>query len=448
MMENRSFDNLLGYLSMAPYSNRGKVDGIQNDDAWKDQYANVYQGIKYRPFPLDDPYHAMDGDPPHERDPIALQMGAAVNGKFPLNGFVANYAQATEHPTITQDHLPPVMGYFSADQAPVTDFFARNFAICDNWFASLPAGTQPNRLMAMSGESNIDINHVPIPSQKLVYDWLDERQIPWRVYHEGMPFFALMPHWIPDILFDKNFRDLDQLSRDIENIDSASEEPFPQVIFIEPTYTDATHIGPSSDDHAPSAIKGGQEFLSTVYRKIAIEDPEFWKGVVMIVTYDEHGGFFDHVSPPAIQTTAPPGITYRNFETLGVRVPAFVISPFVEKQYVHKGLLDHTSILKFIAQKFDKRGSYSDSVDKRAVGSVLDVLTGSNPQQEAPAMLSLDPYLQKEKTPNVGYTPTSNPDTVIQKGFQDALHTVKNTNNPKGKFADLLAVFPTQPHVI
>ena len=81
------------------------------------------------------------------------------------------------------------MGYFTGTQAPVTDFFARNFAIYDHWFSSLPAGTQPNRLMApMSGLSKIDVNQVPLPDQELVYDWLTQNGVRWRVYHQDMPF--------------------------------------------------------------------------------------------------------------------------------------------------------------------------------------------------------------------------------------------------------------------
>src|SRR6266446_4885086 len=174
MMENRSFDNLLGYLSLAPY-NRLKVEGLSADPAWLDKVASVYNGTKYRPFLLTDPYDAIDADPPHERDQIAIQMGTATGGKFPMNGFVTNYASAKGAKPPTAGSQPPVMGYFSADQAPVTNFFAQNFTICDHWFSSLPAGTQPNRLMAMAGESHIHHNvsdPLDFPNQHLVYDWL------------------------------------------------------------------------------------------------------------------------------------------------------------------------------------------------------------------------------------------------------------------------------------
>jgi phospholipase C len=443
MMENRSFDNLLGYLCLDPH-NWKNVEGLGSTPAWQDKVASIYNGTRYPPFLLTDPYDAIDADPPHERDPIAAQMGTAVNGTFPMDGFVSNYASAKAAKPPTAGSQPPVMGYFTAEQAPVTDFFAQNFAICDHWFSALPAGTQPNRLMAMSGYTDIDVNQVPLPNQELVYDWLTRNGTRWRVYHEDMPFFAMMLRWVPDILREEHFRPLARLYDDVQN-----EPPgeFPQVIFIEPTYTDAPHIGPSSDDHAPSAIKGGQEFLLEAYRCMT-RVPDVWSGTVMVVTYDEHGGFFDHVSPPAFRTDPPAGALYqRGFETFGVRVPAFVISPFVEPKTVFNDRLDHTSILKFIGQKFGKNGSYSDLVDKRSVGSVGDVLNRPDAQRAAPGIPSLDPYLQKQP-PSAGFVPGTPPRTPIQQGFQEALDTIRtHPDKPVGKFDHLLANFPPRSPV-
>lgn len=438
MMENRSFDNLLGYLSLGP-DGRKDVDGLRDDPAWLEQCANEFGGTKFLPFPLTDPYHVIDADPHHERPDIALQMGMPnTDGKFPLNGFVASY-DASGGKCLSRDNPPPVMGYFGAKQAPVTDFLARNFLICDKWFSSLPAGTQPNRLMAMSGETRIDVNHVPVPQQQLVFNWLTSKGVSWRVYHEGVPFFALMPEWVPNILFASMFRPFSKLAEDIDNRDN---EPLPQVIFIEPTYTDATHILPSSDDHSPSAIKGGQEFLSTVYRRIT-EVTEFWGGVVMIVSYDEHGGFFDHVSPPAIPTVPPLDAKFSDaFRTLGIRVPAFVISPFVKPGSVYSELLDHTSVLKFLGAKFNG-GSYSPSVDQRKVGNVLDVLTAEAGPGDPPVMPSLHEYHLEAAAPNVGYTPTSQPSSIMQRGFQNALEMVRHMDAQlEEKFRDLLDHFP------
>jgi len=443
MMENRSFDHLLGYLSLDAYG-RKEVEGLRDDPAWRDRIASVYQGSRFGPFQLTDPYDLMDADPPHERDQIAMQMGTPTDGVFPMDGFVTNYAGAKGAALVTPVSQPPVMGYFTADQAPVTDFFAQNFAICDHWFSSLPAGTQANRLIAMSGFSNIDVNQFPLPNQELVFDWLKRNKVRWRVYHESLPFFAMMPRWIGDILISDNFRPLAELYDDVQN---EPPDEFPQVIFIEPTYTDAPHVGLSRDDHAPSAIKGGQEFLLEAYRAMT-RVPEIWSQTVMVVTYDEHGGFFDHVSPPAHRTDPPDDANYpRGFDTFGVRVPGFVISPFVKPKTTFKGLLDHTSILKFIGQKFGPDGRYSDLVDERNVVSVADVLNQPVQDGPAPVVGSLVAYLARE-TENGGFVPGTAPSAPIPKSFQIALDKIRvNPARPPGMYDDLLKNFPPQPHL-
>ena len=435
MMENRSFDHILGYLSLPPFS-WPNVDGIQNNPHWITKASSRFDDASFSPFVLTDPYDLMVGDPPHERDQIALQMGTPTSGTFPLNGFVTNYASVNP---VRSGDAPPVMGYFTADQIPITNFFAQNYAVCDHWFSSLPAGTQPNRLMAMSGYSRIDVNHLILPDHYLVYDWLTDHNIRWRVYHEGMPFFVMMPRWIPDILTGNHFRPLVHLFDDVQN---EPLDEFPQVIFVEPTYTDAPHLGLSTDDHAPSAVKGGQEFLLEVYRGMSLA-PDIWKGTVMIVTYDEHGGFFDHVSPAPIATDPPPDASYRKgFATLGVRVPGLVISPFVKPKTVFNGVLDHTSVLKFVAQKFGAGKPYSDLVDQRKVGSVLDVLNLDAARSDIPVVPPLIDYLKKQPSP-AGYTPGSPPPSKIGEGFKQSLEQIRtHPDNTGGKFGELLASFP------
>lgn len=438
MMENRSFYNLLGYLSLPPFS-RTDVEGLGRVANWQERYASSYQGHQYQPYLLTDPYNPIEADPPHERDPIELQMGQSVNGVFPMNGFVENYANASGATPPTPGNKLPVMGFYSAEQAPVTHFFAENFAICDQWFSALPAGTQPNRLMAMSGYTRIDVNQAPLPDQHLVYDWLTERRIRWRVYHEELPFYSMMPRWIPDIVSGDHFRPFEKLFEDTEN---EPPDEFPQVIFVEPAYTDAPHIGLSSDDHAPSAIKGGQEFLLEAYRGIS-NDPELWNGTVMIVTYDEHGGFFDHVSPPHIRTDPPQQAKFEKpFETLGVRVPAFVISPLVRPGSVYHEVLDHTSILKLIGQVFDEKGNYSEVVDRRPVGNLLGLLEQGDGVADPPIIGALDDY-RSMAAPNAGFTRGRAAQSTLQHAFQSALDRVRQQPaKPQGKLAQVLEVFP------
>jgi len=377
LMENRSFDHMLGYLSLPPY-NRSEVEGLKADPVWNQAVANEWKGQKYAPFHLKS--LEVTADPPHERGPIAVQLGATITDDYPLNGFVANFATAEK--TIDPEHPPAVMGYYTPEEIPITHFFAQNYGICDHWFSPLPASTQPNRLMAMAGFSVIDGNtgFLGFPSQKLVYDWLTEHGVRWRVYHDGMPFFTLMKRWIPEILASRDggeeeeeggshFRSLRQLVVDVQEEDPKS---FPEVIFIEPKYSDAPPAGHGRDDHPPAAISGGQAFLWEVYLALTSK-PERWANTAMVVTYDEHGGFFDHVQPAQVVTNAPNGSDYVPFVSTGLRVPSMIVSPFVSSGSVFKGTLDHTSILKFIGTKFNQ-GSYSEEVDGRdGIGNLSEV---------------------------------------------------------------------------
>jgi phospholipase C len=415
MQENRSFDHMLGYLSLPPW-NRSNVDGLKIDPASLIGYTNTSNGQGYLPYRLPSPGATLPDDPIHDRGHIATQMGAPVGGVFPMNGFVNSC------PTIDpQSNMPMVMGYFNAEDLPTTHFFAENFAICDKWFSSIPASTQPNRLMSMAGYTTIDNNKDIIPSQKLVYDWLEDHKVRWRVYHDSIPFFALMPEWYPWILLDHDFRDFSRLFEDIQN---EGDETFPQVIFIEPRFTDAPHIETPNDDHAPSAITPGQDFMAKVYSALT-SNTERWAGMVFVVTYDEHGGFFDHASPPAMPTNPPAGAAYAPFTTLGCRVPGFVISPLVEKSSVYSGCLDHTSILKFIADKFSGGTGYSPEVDGRPVGSLSDVLAAltpnGGPRTDVPVLASVDVGFSPDGTP-----PALTDSNLTPMGFSKALDGLRD----------------------
>jgi phospholipase C len=376
MMENRSFDHMLGYLSLPKYAGDypsvKDVNGLRDDQAWLNSVANQWQEHSYFPIPLAD---ARIPDPPHERSYIAIQLGTPVNGKFPLDGFITSAKGTTD-----------VMNYQTPATVPITDFFARNFRICDRWFSCIPAGTQPNRLMAMSGFTQSDINHDVLPNQLLAYDWLTSHHVRWRVYHQGFfPFYAMMPRWAAASLGEQ-FRTFDRFAIDVElEVDAT----FPQVIFVEPKYTDAPHEGEGTDDHSPSSVHGGQQLMRDVYTSLV--GSKRWDHTVFIVTYDEHGGLWDHEQPLELETSAPSN-KYPAFATSGVRVPGMIVSPFVSAATVFHQNLDHTSILKFLGQRFGQGGGYLPEVDKRGVGSVADALDLLDaPRKPAPAP---PPFLQ------------------------------------------------------
>lgn len=258
----------------------------------------------------------------------------------------------------------------------------------------------------------------------------------------------MMPNQILRILTSGRFRPLATLWDDVSN---ESPDEFPEVIFVEPWYTDGPHHNLSRDDHAPSSVVGGQQFVNEVYRSIRV-NPN-WAGTVMVLTYDQHGGFFDHVSPPRVVTN-PPDNTHSNpgFSYLGVRVPALVISPFVSSGKVYNKRLDHTSILKFIGEKFGKRNGkvkgYSPLVDARDVYSLYDVLDLDTARAEnavAAFPLSYE-YLDQPVAP-AGYLPSSGvPPSILAQGFKFGLDTIRNhPNYNNGYFDDLLRDFAADP---
>jgi phospholipase C len=365
MMENRSFDHMLGYLSLARFGGRADVNGLRDDPAWLDRVANSWQGNRYWPTPLRDPRIP---DPPHERLNIELQLGGPTAGIFPLDGFVASASGDSD-----------VMNYQTPDQVPMLDFFARNFRICDRWFSCLPASTQPNRLMALSGYSLIDGNKIILPDQTLAYDWLDNRDVRWRVYHQGLfPFAALMPIWAPYTL-GSDFKNFDGFAIDFQ---LEPDSTFPQVIFIEPVYTDAPHEGSEgTDDHSPSSVYGGQELMRQVY--VAMAASTRWNRSMLIITYDEHGGFFDHEQPLKLETVAP-GDRYPVFETSGVRVPGVIVSPLASKGSCCHLDFDHTSILKLLGDKFGRGSGYTPDVDRRGVKSLTAALDLTSARTDLP----------------------------------------------------------------
>jgi phospholipase C len=429
MMENRSFDHLLGYLSL-PEFGRSDVDGLRPG------MKNTVGTTGYPIFHLPSGRNQLPADPLHERKNITMQLfGDATNdgciqvppslgAPYSMNGFVKSYFTTNG---VDKSQPPIVMGYHTADDLPATSFFANQYCICDRWFASIPTGTQPNRLMAMSGYSVNDVNQqLTLPKQHLVYDWLTERKIRWRVYHQGIPFFMLMEGWHLRILVDDNFCDLDDFQDDIM---TESDETYPQVIFMEPRYGDAPHIEAPTDDHPPTPIINGQNFLLKVYSTL-LANPDRWSRTLMIVTYDENGGFFDHVSPLAVTTNPPMGSNYPPFLSTGPRVPGIIISPFVEPGSVYHENLDHTSILKLLGEKFNN-GSYSPEVDKRTLDNLANVITRSTPRTDMPMAAG------------IGQTPDKPAAEPTPLAFKDAITDAKYVNPvaTMNKFPELFTHF-------
>jgi phospholipase C len=418
MFENRSFDHMLGHLSFENL--QPEANGLR---APLEQYQNLYEGGSYVPFQIPGDTQ-LPFDVPHEYDAVATQLArSGVTGKLAMDGFVEAYANATGvNPNLESEP----MGFFSAAMVPITSFLARQYCVCDSWFSALPTSTQPNRTMAFCGESAIYKTGLQaIPATGNLFDWMDANQVDWRVYHDGFSFFALYPGLWHHVLGTK-FRDYEQLYSDLVHNDA------PQVIIVEPSYQDAPHIGPDhpNDNHAPLAIGWGEDFLRRTY-EAAIANPAIWQETLMVVYYDEHGGFYDHVPPPDFnsRTTGNPPFA---FDSLGPRIPGMLISPWVSPGTVCHELLDHTSVLQLLAEKFTPGTPYSPAVAARSaqapnIASLSAALNDTANPNPPPAPPSAPIFVHSALGDNIA-TP---PDSAMGQSFEQAANNMI-TQQPAG----------------
>jgi phospholipase C len=216
--------------------------------------------------------------------------------------------------------------------------------ICDHWFSSLPGPTWPNRFFVHSGTS---LGHVDMPSgvfnaglycydQRTLYDELNDAGVEWRVYRGDFPQSLLLLHQLePQNL--RRYRKLDQWASDVRNGD------LPHYVFIEPAY-----FGPEENDqHPPQDIMRGDALVAAVFNALHA-NRKLFDETLLVILYDEHGGFYDHVPPPP---TVPPDDKTSSyaFNQLGVRVPAILVSPRLEPGFI-SAVFDHTSILRMASQ--------------------------------------------------------------------------------------------------
>jgi phospholipase C len=429
MMENRSFDHMVGYLSLL--GPRMDVDGLQPPDSGAVDYREV-NAILRRPEYLNTskrtgkshyPFHMEDlpltTDLPHDRARVALQVGTKSNAGYTMDGFVDAYEDLTD----TRIERPDPLGFFTNVEVPMHDFFARSFTLCERWFSPIPTDTQPNRLMALTGFTLTDKTTMRPPYKESVLNWLDRNHISWRIYSEGLPFLLLIPALWPRIFTDNYaFRTMRELQGDLE---AAATNPLPQVIFIEPDYLDSPlHRGgiTPNDNHPPLPVGAGERFLQRVYGTlIQFNRREIWEQMVLIITYDEHGGFYDHVPPLTLKTECG---DLPCFEVTGLRVPGFIVSPFIEPGRVYRKNLDHTSILEFLAEWLTPGKPYSRVVADRLaspgfasgrgkgrIAQALD-LTTSNPPPAPPAV-------SQAVEPPPPHSPTQN-ELALRQAVDDA----------------------------
>jgi phospholipase C len=338
-LENRSFDHMLGCLQ--------QVKGVEGISASGQPRTNEYGG---KPYPQEAyaPGHGrfVVDDPMHEHPHVMVQLEKDAGGKD-NSGFVKDFAQS--YPQLTDVGRGEVMKYHPLDSLPALHALARHFTVCDHWFSSLPGPTWPNRLFLMSGtslgrvkmeEGLMDLN-LHWYDQPSIFDRLNERNKIWRVYSGDVPLTFLLVHqWEPENA--ARHRPMTEFYKDIAGHPA---KKFPDFAWIEPAYLQPG----ANDDHRPHDVLEGEALIASVYNALRAND-ELWKSTLLIVVFDEHGGFYDHVPPPA---TVPPDHHQEEytFDRLGVRVPVILVSPWVGDA-VLTDEFDHTSLLRYLIDKW------------------------------------------------------------------------------------------------
>ncbi|MCB9682241.1 MAG: alkaline phosphatase family protein [Alphaproteobacteria bacterium] len=347
MMENRTFDHYLGALTLD--EGRDDVDGLtagmENPDA---------DGVMVPVHPLE---LACIEDPPHGWDRSHDQFDGGTNA-----GFVR------AHDDGRSTFARTVMGYMRRADLPISYALADDNAVCDRWFASVMGPTWPNRIYSLcatsDGMKSNDFSRAPFKLRS-IFEQLDEAGVSWAVYYHDLPFATLVDY--TGGLFGPNMRPIEQY------FDDAANGTLPKVCFVEPSYG-------ANDDHPPHAPILGQVLIGAVYKALA-ESPQ-WERSMMIVDYDEHGGFYDHVAPP---TTADDHAA-DGFDQLGFRVPSLVLGPYARTEAIHTQF-DHTSVLKHLQEVFGMDALTARNAAANPLWDCLDLDAMAARQPRAPTTL-------------------------------------------------------------
>lgn len=356
MMENRSFDHLLGWLPGAD----GRQAGLSypdRDGVPRSTFALAptigFQGCEYL-----DPDHSWEG-------------GRTQYNNGQMDGWLRAHSDLFS------------IGYYERRDRPFFNELAANYTTLDRYFCSILAETYPNRFFLHAAQTPA-LHNPPIQDAVIspftlptIWDRLADARVSGRYYFSDVPFLGF---WGTKYL---------SISRPyVEFLLAAQTGTLPAVSFVDPRFEDEGS-GSSGDDHPHADIRVGDVFLSQTFRAVAT-GPK-WANTVFIITYDEWGGFFDHVAPPtavAANTVDPPDASGNVL--LGMRVPVVVASPWSRSQNgnprIASNVFDHTSILKLIEWRFNLRNLTPRDAPGSAVGNLVEVLDFNHPNPHVPAL--------------------------------------------------------------
>ncbi len=385
MMENRSFDHMLGGLKAIDT----RIDGLTGNESNLD---TTNEPAKVQP--LAEFQSQLDPDPNHHFPAAHQQLfdGGPV-GRPTMSGFVKSYYQQQKD----VNHSRKIMYYFAPDKLPVLSGLAQNFALFNGWFSSIPGPTLCNRAFAHYGTSfgQVSMDVFYYHSEPLsVYQRLVDAGHLAKLYYYDESSSSLE---VVNLLQNqpKLFGTYDQFLQDCKL------DRLPEYSFIEPNYSDHQGDGGeviASDQHPDHDVQQGEVFIASVYNAIR-QNNDLWKSTAILVVYDEHGGIYDHVPPPSCtkdgfqatpQQTGVPGLTFE-FDRLGVRVPAILISPWIPKGTVIPGpyqpngrTFEHASIPRTVTQHFIGDYAQATAREKRS-DTFLDLLSDTmRPDSDCP----------------------------------------------------------------
>lgn len=358
MLENRSFDQIFGF--------REGVEGLSGNEfnllnpsaggSAANPQITVGEGA---PFKIN-----LGGGPDHNLATVNFQLfGHEENpaaGENPRNnGFAASYQaqllRFSSHPSTSDVRV--VMQSFSSGSLPAIEALADNFCLFDHWFCEVPSSTDPNRLYmhaATSAGNARNVFHQTFPNTRTIYNSIEDAGLTWATYDFDLN--EVRTQFPGTHTGTEHFRHFEpRFAKDV------ADNTLPNYSFIFPRFLN--NNGPQNDQHAPRDLRPGDQLIAQVYNTLR-SNLEVWNESAFIVTYDEHGGFFDHVPPPSDGVFNPDGINAEpvqtthlftpafDFKRLGPRVPALLASPWVKKGIVIKDRFQHTSVLATLKKMF------------------------------------------------------------------------------------------------
>jgi phospholipase C len=356
MMENRSLDNLLGWIypsgstpaqvlpAGSPSAYNGLTTSLYNIDPTVNNGQPVYVSNGTTQWSegsnIVSEWFVPKPDPGEEFDYVTAQISNN------MGGFLTDYATQQPGPSAAQ-----IMQSYSVAQLPIISTLARSFAVSDAWFASVPSQTWPNRGFVQTGSSDGNINNANyLPCNiTTIFDVFTKNNLSWMVYNDGTLQSLTKTMFLTKYLTNEtNFSGISEFKAACAQPGTVpANQKLPAFSFVEPNFG---VIGNDESYHPPHDVRPGEEFLSTIYT--AIQQSPYRDSILFILLFDEHGGAYDHVLPPGGAQPPAPGATSSEgftFDRFGVRIPAIIVSSWVKPGTVFRSNtaapLDHTSVL-------------------------------------------------------------------------------------------------------